>query len=109
VLEVILVLLIIILAFGLIGNVIGLLWTLLIGALVGWLASLIMHTDEQQGALLNVLVGIAGSLLGRWLFADILGIGGAATAGQFTILGILWGVTGAVVLIVILKAIDVLK
>src|ERR1051325_2248249 len=51
------------------------LW-LLFGALVGWLASIVMRTDAQQGALLNIIVGIIGAMLGGFLF-NLLGIGGA--------------------------------
>ena len=53
---------------------------ILVGALIGWLASLVMKTDAQQGPVLNILIGIIGGSLGRWLFSDVLGIGGA-TAG----------------------------
>src|SRR6266567_3641448 len=42
------------------------LW-LLFGALVGWLASLVMRTDAQQGALLNIVVGIVGAMIGGFL------------------------------------------
>ena len=76
---------------------------LLVGALIGWVASLIMKTDEQQGALANIIIGIIGAGLGRWLFADVLGLGGAASAGSFNLVGLFWGVVGAVVLIAILK------
>lgn len=75
------------------------------GAIIGWLASLIMGTDDSQGALANILVGIAGSLLSRWLFVDVLGIGAAASAGSLSLAGILWGVVGAVIFILILQAI----
>jgi uncharacterized membrane protein YeaQ/YmgE (transglycosylase-associated protein family) len=86
-------------------------WILLIiiGGIIGWLASLIMGTDRQQGLLWNVIIGIAGALLGKFIFADLLGIGGAALAGTFSWAGILWGVLGAVVLIVILKALNLFK
>ena len=43
------------------------LW-LLFGALVGWLASIVMRTDGQQGALLNIVVGIIGAMIGGFLF-----------------------------------------
>lgn len=82
---------------------------ILVGALIGWLASLVMKTSAQQGALLNIVIGIVGSALGRWLFADVLGFGGAQVAGALTLGGILWGVLGAVVLIAILKALNVLR
>lgn len=83
--------------------------TILVGAVIGWLASLMMKTDQQQGALLNIVIGIVGSLLGSWLFGGVLGIGGAGAAGALSIMGIIWGVIGAVILIVILKALKVLK
>jgi uncharacterized membrane protein YeaQ/YmgE (transglycosylase-associated protein family) len=81
---------------------------ILVGALVGWLASIIMKTDAQQGPILNIVIGIVGATLARWLFGDVLGIGGTA-AGTLSITGILWGLIGAVVLIFILKAVRVLK
>lgn len=81
---------------------------ILVGALVGWLASIVMKTDAQQGPIANILIGIVGATLARWLFGDVLGIGGA-TAGTLSISGILWGLIGAVVLIFILKAVRVLK
>lgn len=82
---------------------------IVVGALIGWIASLIMNTDQQQGAIANILIGIVGSLLGQWLFADVLGIGGAATAGTFTFAGLFWGVVGAVILIGLLRAVRVLR
>jgi uncharacterized membrane protein YeaQ/YmgE (transglycosylase-associated protein family) len=82
---------------------------ILVGALVGWLASLVMGTDQQQGALANIAIGILGALLGRLLFVDILGIGAAATAGTLSLAGIFWGVVGAVILIAILKSVRVLR
>jgi uncharacterized membrane protein YeaQ/YmgE (transglycosylase-associated protein family) len=81
---------------------------ILVGALVGWIASLVMKTDSQQGPIANILIGVIGAALGRWLFADVLGIGGAA-AGQLSLSGILWGVLGAIILIFILKALKVLR
>lgn len=82
---------------------------LIVGGIIGWIASIIMRTDSQQGIVANVLIGIVGSALGRWLFADVLGLGGAATAGQLTFAGLLWGVVGAVVLIALLRAVGVLR
>ena len=46
-----------------------------IGGLIGWVASMIMRTDAQQGLLLNVVVGIIGALLGGWLLAPLFGTG----------------------------------
>lgn len=108
-LEIILLALVVLLFFGFVGNVTAFIWALLTGAIIGWLASLVMKTDSQQGALLNILIGIVGSLLGSWLFGSVLGIGAATAAGSFSLYGILFGVLGAVVLIAILKAINVLR
>lgn len=82
---------------------------ILVGALIGWLASKVMSTDEQQGGIANILIGIVGAVLGKWLFADVLGIGSAAAAGTLSIMGVLWGILGAIILIAILKALNVLK
>lgn len=83
--------------------------TLVVGGLIGWLASKIMNTDAQQGVIANILVGVIGSALGRWLFADLLGIGAAGSAGGFSLAGLLFGVLGAAVLIFLLKLVGVFK
>jgi uncharacterized membrane protein YeaQ/YmgE (transglycosylase-associated protein family) len=46
---------------------------LVVGGIIGWLASMLMRTNAQQGVLLNVVVGIVGALLGGWLIGPILG------------------------------------
>ena len=50
------------------------LW-LIVGGIVGWLASLIMKTDGQQGILLNIVVGIVGAFIGGWLISPMVGMG----------------------------------
>ena len=45
---------------------------LIVGGIIGWLASLIMKTDAQQGILLNVVVGIIGAFIGGWLIAPLM-------------------------------------
>ncbi|MCP2015329.1 putative membrane protein YeaQ/YmgE (transglycosylase-associated protein family) [Deinococcus sp. HSC-46F16] len=83
---------------------------ILVGALCGWLASLIMKTDAQQGAVANILIGIVGAVLAQWLFGSLLGIGGAQAAGNgFSFWSIIWGVVGSVVLIALLKALKILR
>lgn len=77
--------------------------TLVIGGIVGWLASLVMKTDAQMGLIANILVGIVGSSLGFWL-AGILGI---APAGG--ILRFLVAVLGAAILIWVLRAVGLFK
>jgi uncharacterized membrane protein YeaQ/YmgE (transglycosylase-associated protein family) len=53
----------------------GILVWLIVGGVVGWLASIIMRTDGQQGILLNVVVGIVGALLAGFVVSPLLGIG----------------------------------
>lgn len=83
--------------------------TIIVGGIIGWLASLIADTDQEQGLLWNIIIGIVGSLLGKWIFSDMLRIGGASVAGTFSIWGIIWGIIGAVILIAILKLFHILK
>ncbi len=47
---------------------------LVVGGLIGWIASKIMRTDAQQGVFLNIVVGIVGSMLGGWLISPLVGI-----------------------------------
>lgn len=53
----------------------GIIVWLIIGGIVGWLASIIMRRDAQQGILLNVVVGIVGAVLGGWLISPLVGAG----------------------------------
>lgn len=86
----------------------GIIITLIVGALIGWIASMIMKTDAEQGAILNIVIGIVGAFLGRFIFSDLLHIGGASVAGQFSLIGFFWGIVGAIILIAILKAFNVM-
>jgi uncharacterized membrane protein YeaQ/YmgE (transglycosylase-associated protein family) len=81
----------------------GWLITLIIGGVVGWLASIVMKTNAQMGMIANILVGIVGSSLGYWL-AGVLGI--AASGG---VLGFLVAIAGAALLIFILRALGIFK
>jgi uncharacterized membrane protein YeaQ/YmgE (transglycosylase-associated protein family) len=74
------------------------------GALIGWLASIFMKTDAEQGPITNIIIGIGGAALGRWLLGDVLKLGGAQVAGAFSVAGIFWGVIGAAILIGLLRA-----
>jgi uncharacterized membrane protein YeaQ/YmgE (transglycosylase-associated protein family) len=74
------------------------LW-LVFGALVGWLASLVMRTDAQQGTLMNIVVGIVGAFLGGLIF-NLLGIGGAnINNSDFSLTSLIVSFIGAVVLL----------
>ncbi len=68
---------------------------------MGWVASLLMRTDGQQGILLNILVGIVGSVLGTWIFS-FFGVSQGVNAFNFA--SFLVALVGAVVLIAIVKA-----
>ena len=72
------------------------LW-LLFGALVGWLASMVMRTDAQQGALLNIVVGIIGAIIGGFLF------GGPTINNTFNLTALLVSFVGAVILLAIVN------
>ena len=76
------------------------LW-LLFGALVGWLASMVMRTDAQQGALMNIVVGIVGAFLGGFVFS-LLGMGGSSlNNNNFSLGGLLVAFVGAVILLAV--------
>ena len=74
---------------------------LIVGGIIGWLASLIMKTDAQQGILLNVVVGIIGAFIGGWLIAPL--IGGTTGAGGFNIMGFIAALIGAIILLAIVN------
>ena len=77
----------------------GIILWLVIGGVVGWLASIVMRTDAQQGTLLNIVVGIVGAFLGGLLFS-LLGISGATiNDSSFNISSLLVSFVGAVVLL----------
>jgi len=75
---------------------------LIIGGLIGWVASLIMKTDGQQGVVLNVVVGIVGALLGGWLIAPMLGTG-TINSNDFSVAGLGVSLLGAVILLAIVN------
>ena len=71
---------------------------LIVGGLIGWIASMIMRTDGQQGIILNVVVGIIGALLGGFLLAPLFGTG-TVNSGDFSISGLLVSLLGAIILL----------
>ena len=81
----------------------GLIVSLIIGGLVGWLASIVMQTNAQMGMIANVLVGLVGSSLGFWL-AGMLGIAPAGGILRFVV-----AIAGAVLLIFILGKVGFFK
>jgi len=78
-------------------------WSLIVGGIVGWLASILMKADMQMGLIANILVGIVGSALGFWL-AGMLGLAGGGMVIQLIV-----GVAGAALLIFLLRAVGLFK
>lgn len=79
----------------------GIISWIIFGAFVGWVASLIMKTDAEQGACMNVIVGIVGATLGGWIMS-LFGYGGV---DEFSIYSFLVALLGAVVLIALVKVV----
>ena len=80
----------------------GIIIWLIVGGLVGWVASIIMRTNAQQGILLNVVVGIVGAILAGFLISPLVGVGtinSGLTAGSFLV-----SLLGAIVLLAIVNA-----
>jgi len=77
------------------------LW-LIVGGLIGWLASKIMNTDAQQGIGLNIVVGIIGALLAGWLITPLIG-GATINQGDFSLSGLIISLLGAIVLLAIVN------
>lgn len=77
-----------------------LIW-LIVGGIVGWLASIIMRRDTQQGIVLNIVVGIVGALLAGWFISPLVGVGtinDGLSVGTFLV-----SLLGAVILLAIVN------
>jgi len=79
----------------------GLLLWIIFGALVGWVASMVMGTDGQQGAILNIVVGIVGAVVGGFIMSQF----GATGVSGFNLYSFVVALLGAMVLIWIVKLI----
>ena len=75
---------------------------LVVGGVIGWVASLIMKTDAQQGMILNIVVGVVGALIGGWLLSPMLGAG-TVNQGDFSLMGLLVSLGGAIVLLFVVN------
>jgi uncharacterized membrane protein YeaQ/YmgE (transglycosylase-associated protein family) len=78
-----------------------LIW-LIVGGLIGWLASLVMRTDAQQGIVLNVVVGIVGAVIGGWLLSPLVGAG-TINQNDFSLAGLGVSLLGAIILLAIVN------
>lgn len=77
----------------------GIILWIVFGALVGWIASLVMNTDAEQGAVLNIVVGVVGAVIGGWLMNSF----GESGVGDFNLYSFLVALLGACVFIALLK------
>lgn len=79
----------------------GIILWLIFGALAGWIASKIMKTDAEQGAVANIVVGILGAFIGGFIF-NILG--GESVSG-FNVYSLFVAIIGSVILLAVVKAV----
>lgn len=80
-----------------------LIW-LVVGGVIGWVASMIMRTDGQQGVFLNVVVGIIGAALGGWFLSPLFGVS-TINQSNFSAGSLLVSLLGAVILLAIVNLI----
>ena len=80
----------------------NLLTWLVIGGLLGWFASMFMGTNDRQGIVLNVVVGIVGAVLGGWLLSGLFG-SSTINQGNFSLSGLLVSLLGAIILLALVK------
>lgn len=79
----------------------GLIVTLILGGLAGWIASMLLNRDAEQGVLLNIVVGIVGAFVANVLLTPL--VGEKASLNSFTLTGFLMAVAGAVVLLAVVN------
>jgi len=82
----------------------GIILWLIIGGVVGWLASIVMKRDGSQGIVLNIIVGIVGSMLGAWLIGPMVGAP-SINSGEISVGSLLVSFLGAVILLAIVNLI----
>ncbi len=75
---------------------------LIVGGLIGWLASIMMKTNGQQGLFLNVVVGIVGAMLGGWFISPLVGVG-TINQNNFSLPALLVSFVGAAILLAIVN------
>ncbi|HEU5297120.1 MAG TPA: GlsB/YeaQ/YmgE family stress response membrane protein [Burkholderiaceae bacterium] len=75
---------------------------LIIGGIVGWLASVLMHTDARQGILLNIIVGIVGAALAGFFISPMVGVP-TINQGVFSLGSLVVSLIGAVILLAVVN------
>ena len=75
---------------------------LIVGGILGWLASIVMKTNDKQGIFLNIVVGIVGAFLGGLLIAPLVGTG-TINRGDFSVGSLVVSFLGAIILLAIVN------
>jgi uncharacterized membrane protein YeaQ/YmgE (transglycosylase-associated protein family) len=75
---------------------------LVVGGVIGWLASMLMKTNDQQGLFLNVIVGIVGAMVGGWFISPLVGVG-TINQNNFSLPAMLVSLVGAAILLAIVN------
>jgi uncharacterized membrane protein YeaQ/YmgE (transglycosylase-associated protein family) len=75
---------------------------LVIGGVIGWIASIVMNTNTQQGIALNVVVGVVGALVAGWMISPWVGQG-TINQGNFSLPSLLVSFVGAVILLAVVN------
>lgn len=75
---------------------------LILGGVIGWLASIVMKTNDQQGIFLNVVVGLIGAVLGGWLISPMVGVG-TINQNDFSLAAMFVSFVGAAILLAIVN------
>ena len=76
---------------------------IVVGGVIGWLASMVMNRDASMGIFWNIVVGIVGSFIGRFI-GSLIGVG--ATLTEFSVPGLLMSLVGAIVLLGIMNLVQ---
>ncbi len=75
---------------------------LVVGGVIGWLASMFMKTNDQQGIVLNVVVGIVGAMLAGWLISPLIGVS-TINQDNFSLPGLFISFVGAAILLALIN------
>ena len=75
---------------------------LVVGGLIGWVASMVMKTNAQQGVILNIVVGIVGAFLGGWLISPLVGVP-SINQDAFSVGAMAVSLVGAIILLAIVN------
>ena len=77
---------------------------IIVGGIIGWIASMIMGRDASMGIFWNIVVGLIGALLGGWIGSALFGVD--ATLTEFSLPGLLMSLVGAIVLLAIVNLVQ---